>query len=93
MIASRLADAALPAALVDTFPFFAVVQLAFRFSGFWAVNAAEWLPHFDFDESFANVLLQFQLDDQHSQSDRLLVAKHLHKWESDRGISLLRPST
>lgn len=77
LIASRLETTGLPSSHVDTFPFFAVIDLAFRSSGFWAVNAAAWLPHFDFDESFANVLLQFTLDKQHSQSDRHLVAKHL----------------
>ena len=91
LIASRLATAGLRSSLVDTFPFFAVIDLAFRSSGFWAVNAAAWLPHFDFDESFANVLLQFTLNKQHSQSDRHLVAQHLRKWETDRGITLLRP--
>ena len=93
LISSRLTGAGLSPTLVGTFPFFAVVQLAFRSSGFWAVNAAEWLPHIDYDESFANVLLQFTLDKQHSQTDRHSVAKHLHKWEADRGVTLLRPST
>lgn len=91
LITSRLETAGLPSSLVDTFPFFAVVDLAFRSSGFWAINAAAWLPHFDFDESFANVLLRFTLNKQHSQSDRHLVAQHLHKWETDRGITLLTP--
>jgi hypothetical protein len=91
LIALRLNDAGLSPTLVDTFPFFAVVALAFRSSGFWAVNAAEWLPHCDFDESFANVLLRFTLDNQHSQADRHSVAKHLHKWETVRGVTLLRP--
>lgn len=91
LIASRLETAGLPSSLADTFPYFAVIQLAFQSSGFWAVNATAWLPNFDFDESFANVLLQFTLDKQHSQSDRHLVAKHLRKWETDRDIRLLRP--
>ena len=91
LIASRLETVGLPSSLVDTFPFFAVIELAFRSSGFWAINAAAWLPHFDFDESFANVLLQFTLDKQYSQADRHLIAKHLRKWETDRGITLLRP--
>ena len=91
LIAYRLETTGLPSSLVDSFPFFEVVQLAFRSSGFWAVNAAAWLPNFDFDESFANILLQFTLDKQHSQSDRHLVAKYLRKWETDRGITLLRP--
>ncbi len=91
LISARLDTAGLSPSLVDTFPFFSVVELAFRSSGFWAVNAAAWLPHLDFGESFANVLLQFTLDKQHSQSNRHLVAKHLREWETDRGITLLRP--
>lgn len=91
LIVSRLETAGLPYSLVDTFPFFAIVELAFRSSGFWASNAATWLPHFDFDESFASMLLQFTLDKQHSQADRHLIAKHLRIWEKARGITLLRP--
>ncbi|MEM7478424.1 MAG: hypothetical protein AAF483_25860, partial [Planctomycetota bacterium] len=64
---------------------------AFRSSGFWAANAVAWLPNIDFGESFARVLLQFTLDTHRLQSDRHLVAKHLRKWEADRGITLLRP--
>ncbi|MGB4706989.1 MAG: hypothetical protein WBH28_00860 [Fuerstiella sp.] len=91
LITSRLETAGLPSSLVDTFPFFAVIALAFRSSGFWAAHAVAWVPHLNFDESFANVLLRFTLDKQNSQSDRHLVAKHLRKWETDRGITLLRP--
>ncbi|MEO9591511.1 hypothetical protein [Rhodopirellula bahusiensis] len=91
LLATGLDTAGLSCTLIETFPFFAVIELAFSSSGFWAVNAAGWLPHFDFDEAFANVLLQFTLDKQHSQSDRHSVAKHLRKWETDRGIRLLRP--
>ena len=91
LIVSRLETIGLPYSLVDSFPFFAIVELAFSSSGFWASNAAAWLPHFEFDESFANVLLQFTLDKQHSQSVRHLIAKHLRRWEKTRGITLLRP--
>lgn len=87
LLASRLEFAGLPPSYIETFPFFAVVKLAFQSSGFWSANAVAWIPHFDYDESFANVLLQFTLDKQHLQSDRHLVAKHLKNWESNRGIS------
>ena len=93
LVGDRLKAAGLSPKLVETFPFFAVVELAFRSSGFWAINAAAWLPHFDFDESFANVLLRFTLDKRNSQSDRRLVEEHLHRWEAGRGVSLLRPPT
>jgi len=49
LITDRLDSAGLSPALADTFPYFAVVEAAFRSSGFWAINAAAWLPHFDFD--------------------------------------------
>ena len=78
LLSDRLTHAGLPASLADSFPYFAVIQTAFRSSGFWARHAVEWLPHVEFDEAFARILLQFTSDKQRSQADRHLVAKHLH---------------
>jgi hypothetical protein len=93
LISDRLDAVGLPSSVADTFPFMFPIRTAFDSSAFWAAHAAAWLPHVNFDESFAIVLLRFTLDNQIPQADRHLVARHVHQWEVDRGVSLVRPSS
>ncbi len=93
LIADRLATVGLDATLVDSFPYDFPVRTSFGMSGFWMEHALQWLPHIAFTESFARELLRRSLDSQVSQPMRHEFARHVRRWESDNGVTFVRPTT
>jgi hypothetical protein len=93
LVTDRVVAAGLAPEIAASFPFDFPVRTAFRMSAFWMLHAAAWIPHLPYDESHGRDLLRLSLDPERSQSDRHEFARHLHKWETDNSISLIRPSS
>lgn len=94
LVCDRLVSAGLCSASVDTFPFLAPVRTAFSgSSAFWVDLAAEWLGYVSYEEPFARTLLTLTDDKALSQDVRHLIRRHLHEWEAENGLSLVRANS